>query len=357
MDGFMRKKSLIRKSLTQFIVCVAVLLLLATPLFYWLTLNFYAEDLVDIIEAVRRGKDIPPLDIERDIMQGVMLQFGLIIAVLGVAIVLTMRLIARRLWQPFDWTLDAMEAFRLESGTCPEFAESDVREFDRLNTTLSKMMHDSLRSYKLQKEFTENASHELQTPLAVFRSRLDLLLQQPELTEGQAAIIQDLYRMSSRLSRLSRNLLLLAKMENGQFGQTETVDVAALLDEQMRYLENLAGGLTVVRDYQAGQLPVRANRALLESLVGNLVVNAVRHNAPGGRIVVSLAGGHLVVANSSPEAPLDGARIFHRFYRSSLDEKGNGLGLAIVKAVCDYHGWGIAYSHAEGMHRFEVSFG
>lgn len=99
MDGMMKKKSLMYKSLTQFIVCVAVLLLLATPLFYWLTKNFYAEDMIDIIDAVRQGKPVPSLDLEADILHGIVIQFALIVSVLGVAIVLTMRFISGRLWR------------------------------------------------------------------------------------------------------------------------------------------------------------------------------------------------------------------------------------------------------------------
>lgn len=346
-----------RQLLTQFVVCVAVLLLLATPLFYWLTKSFYAEDMIDVIAFARQGRDIPALDLERDIMQGVMLQFVLIAGILGIALVLTMRFIAHRLWRPFDRTLRAIEAFNLEAGTCPGLDDSDVREFHRLNTALTKMMGDSLQSYKLQKEFTENASHELQTPLAVFRSRLDLLLQQPDITERQAAIIQDLYRMNGRLSRLSRNLLLLAKMENRQFETVEQIDVIGLLNEQMPYLESLAEGLAVVKDYRVAALTVRANRALLESLVNNLVVNAVRHNRPGGEIGVTVTAAGLAVANTSDGPALDAAHVFSRFYRPASCGKGNGLGLAIVKAVCDYHHWSVAYSHADGVHSFEVTFG
>ncbi len=354
----MKEQSLLRKSLTQFIACVAVLLLLATPLFYGLTKNFYAEDMIDIISAVKRGKDIPNIDIERDIMQGVMLQFGLITAILGIAIVLTMRFIARRMWRPFDKTLNAIDTFRLESGTCPRLEESDVKEFARLNLLLGLMMKNSLHSYKIQKEFTENASHELQTPLAIFQSKLDLLLQQPNLTEKQAGIIQDLYQMNSRLSRLNRNLLLLAKMENGQFSTTEQVNITAMLDELMPYLESLADGLRITKDYRTKTLTTKANRALLESLVNNLVVNAVRHNKPGGKIVVTVKEKGFSVANTSNEPALDTTHIFNRFYRPNKNDKaencGNGLGLAIAKAVCDYHNWRITYACHEGWHEFEV---
>lgn len=352
----MRKMSLMRKSLTLFIICVAVLLLLATPLFYWLTKNFYAEDMLDIIEAVRNGRNIPKIDLEQDIMQGVMLQFGLITAILGIAIVLMIRFISRRLWLPFDHTLHMIESFNLEKDIAPRLEESNIKEFDRMNIALTKMMNGSLHSYRLQREFTENASHELQTPLAVFQSKLDLLMQQPELTGNQAVVIQDLYQMNNRLSRLSRNLLLLAKMENGQFETTEQVDVISLINELMPYLETLADGLDIRKHFDSSTLSIRANRPLLESLVNNLVVNAVRHNHPDGKIFVTVTDDSLIVANTSSGKALDGKRIFSRFYRTDQSDKGNGLGLAIVKAVCDYHGWNIYYTYNNDMHEFRVVF-
>ena len=348
----MKKKSLMYKSLTQFIVCVAILLLLATPLFYWLTKSFYAEDIIDIIEAVQQGKPVPALDLEEDILHGIMIQFALIVTVLGVAIVLTMRFISGRLWQPFDKTLEAIEHFKLENGVCPQLAESDTKEFVRLNIALQRLMTDSLHSYRLQKEFTENASHELQTPLAVF----DLLLQQPELTERQAAIIQDLYQMNSRLSRLNRNLLLLAKMENNQFSRTESVDVITVIKDLQPYLESLSGGLILKQNFSTASLPIKANRSLLESMVNNLVVNAVRHNKTSGEITVFLSDNRLMVSNTSDDAALDADQIFNRFYRPSEKTTGNGLGLSIVKAVCDYHGWKILYAYADGKHQFVVIF-
>ena len=138
----MKKRSLMRESLTRFIFCVTVLLLLATPLFYLLTKNFYAEDMIDIIEAMQQGAPVPAIDLEEDILHGLMIQFALIAGVLGIAIVLTLRFISKRLWQPFDKTLQAMETFRLESGMIPAFPDSNIKEFVQLNSGLNKLMAD-----------------------------------------------------------------------------------------------------------------------------------------------------------------------------------------------------------------------
>lgn len=354
MGGIM--KSLSHKMLAQFVACIAILLALATPLFYFLTKHYYAEDMIDIIEAVEQGGPIPALDLEQDIMQGVMLQFGLIVGVLAAAIVLTLRFISRRLWKPFDVTLLLIEDFRLEDGNPSALPESDVEEFARLNRTLTALMRNSLISYRTQKEFTENASHELQTPLAIFQSKLDLLLQQPGLTRQQAELIQSLYETSNRLSRLNRNLLLLAKIDNRQYGQMEDIGLVGFLQELVPSLKSIAAGITLARHYENPIPAVHANRTLLESLVNNLVINAVRHNRPNGKIYLTVQGRELTITNTSDEPALDARLIFNRFYRPSEKTNGSGLGLAIARAICEYHGWTVGYSYGDGMHSFTVSF-
>ncbi len=350
-----KQRSLLHKSMTQFVVCISVLFVLAMPLFYWLTKNYYAEDMEDLVTAVQAGRSIPAPDLERDIMVGIMIQYVIITAMLGIGVVLTMRFISRKLWAPFDKTLTELETFSLEKGTIPTLPTSDVREFCRLNDSLHQLMHKSLDSYRAQKEFTENASHELQTPLAIFQSKLDLLLQQQGLTESQAHIIQDLYQMTARLSRLNRNLLLLAKIDNAQFAKSESIRLNSFIEELLPFLESMADGLHIIKDFQQ-EIEVTANRSLLESMLNNLVVNAVRHNRMGGSILLSVKKGTLAVSNTSYEPPLDATHIFCRFYRPAQNKQGNGLGLAIVKAVCDYHGWTIAYAYTEGNHTFVVRF-
>jgi len=356
INGLNKMKSLLHKSMMQFMVCTIVILILAAPLFYWLTKNFYAEDMIDIIGAVQHNEPIPELDLEEDIMQGVMIQYLLISGVLGIAIILVNSMMAKRLWKPFDETLRQAEDFRVENGVFPPLPESRIKEFTRLNLALNELMKNSLESYQTQKEFTENASHELQTPLAVFQSKLDLLLQQPDLTQQQADIIQGLYDVSNRLSRLNKNLLLLAKIDNKQYNQLATIELIATLKEVLPFLENLTGNLTLHKEFDCTELKLRGNQSLLESLINNLVINAVRHNIPQGEIRITVTNRQFTISNTSSEGALDKHLLFNRFYRPSEKAKGNGLGLSIAKAICDYHGWEIDYTYREGMHVFSVEF-
>lgn len=354
-------KSLLSKTLLQFAFCAAVIFVLTAPLFYLLTKHFYAEDMIDIIEAVECGEGIPPLDLERDIMAGMMLQFLLIFFVVSLSLFITMRFITRRLWLPFDDTLQKAEQFNLAQDTLPKLMPTDICEFDRLNRSLDSMMHKNREIFRIQKEFTENASHELQTPLAVIRSKLDLLMQE-NLTEQQMQLVSELYELTMRMNHLNRNLLLLAKIDNAQYTATEEVDIAVLISRILPLYGVLRKETTLrVDDHRTNRhLLLHANSVLLECLLKNLVVNAIRHSeSDGGEVCILMEDNKLTVSNTAARdaTPLDAATLFCRFRSgNALGEKGNGLGLAIVKAICDLHGWTVNYRFENNTHRFVIVF-
>lgn len=346
-------KTLISKTFSHFAVCCVLLFMVSAPLFYLVTKYFYAEDMTDIIEAVERGEDIPQLDLERDITEGMMIQFVLIFVIVSASLYVTMRFVTRKLWLPFDDTLRKAESFNVAQGDIPVFLSTDISEFDRLNNTLEKMMERSRETYRIQKEFTENASHELQTPLAVIRSKLDLLMQE-KLDERTLSVIADLYRLNTRMGHLNRNLLLLAKIDNRQYSEIVSVNLKQFISDRLAVFSTLKPGMTI--ELQAGNdnhLKLKANITLLESLIDNLVVNALRHTPqPSGTVSIILSDNGFSVRNTSDGRSLDNTDIFRRFARAHSD--GNGLGLAIAKAICDYHGWTISYRHCESRHCFIV---
>lgn len=350
-------KTLLAKTRTKFISCMIIVFVLTTPLFYLITKNYYAEDMKDIIESVEQGHGIPTLDLERDIMKGVMLQFLLVSAAAGLAYYLAARFAMRSLWHPFDDTLRKTEQFNLAQGDIPHFAHTDVSEFDRLNRSLTRLMEKDRETFRIQKEFSENASHEQQTPLAVMRGQLDLLMQE-ELSERQMQIVADLYRMTTRLSRLNRNLLLLAKIDNAQYEAQETVDLAEVLADALPSYDMLRGEVAIkVDDRRSRPAVIRANAFLLDSMLKNLIVNAIRHTASGQAVDILLENGSLTVSNPSTDnTPLDCGTLFRRFAGAGKPRTGNGLGLSIVKAICDFHDWTVSYQFIGGAHHFIVTF-
>lgn len=351
-------KTLLSKTLSQFLLCTITIFILTAPLFYLLTKHFYAEDMIDIIEAVQQGKGIPPLDLEKDIMAGMMIQFILIFLVLSLALLITMRFITHRLWQPFDDTLAKTERFNLAQSEIPQFLDTGIKEFIRLNHSIAQLMQKDKKTYLIQKEFTENASHELQTPLAIIRSKLDLLMQE-DMNERQIQLVADLYQLTTRMGYLNRNLLLLAKIENAQYTEMESVDIATLVSTSLPMYSVLNNNISLEMDDHRNEhhTLLHANPVLLECLLKNLIVNAIRHTSPDGKVKILLENNRLTVCNTSDgSGALDSSTLFRRFQSGNGQKKGNGLGLSIVKAICDFHKWTVHYTFENGMHSFCVTF-
>lgn len=298
-----------------------------------------------------------PMIEDRDLVMNLLAQYGLIFAIILFSLNIVQRRISKKTWVDFYSTLNKIENYSLEQGDVPRFDKTDIREFARLNEIISTLIRRNLAVYKQQKEFIENASHELQTPLAVFQAKLDILLQDPDLTRSQGEMIQYIYNTSSRMARLNKNLLLLAKIGNSQFRERRDIDFGNLLNTQLEYFKSLAEGNGLKVTVEISDPPiVNASPTLLESLINNLIANAIRHNTPNGSILVSVDGNTFSVANTGDANPLRSDRIFRRFSRTSEEKEGNGLGLAIVSQICEFHKWSVEYVYKDGMHVFVVRF-
>lgn len=281
---------------------------------------------------------------------------GILFSLLLVIFFLT-RFISNRLWQPFYDTLKRIDQFNIEKHSSPTFNETNIKEFEQLNAGLEKLIQGNLQSYASQKSFTQNAAHELQTPLAIFQSKLDLLLQDNSLTQPQAVIVQSLYEATSRLFRINKNLLLLAKIENNQFADTTSFSVNELITDVTPYFAEQANSKNLVIEKETDSIVgINANRGLAEIMINNLFLNAVRHNIENGKIILSLKDKVFTISNSGVLQSLHEAILFKRFGKGSADTRSSGLGLAIVKEICDRYDWQVSYTYETGLHHFSVKF-
>lgn len=260
-----------------------------------------------------------------------------------------------RVWRPFYDTLASAHAFRLEGGKPAALPESQVTEFADLNKSLDRLMEASLASYKQQKEFTENASHELQTPLAVVKTKLDLLLQSRSLDQPQMQILEDAYQAINRVTRINKNLLLLAKIEHAQFDNQQDISVAGLLAELSAQFADRFESSGIRYTQHVDEMTLQANPMLLEILLTNLLVNALRYTPSGGSVSVRADQRKLIFANTGISS-LNEQNLFRRFAQASHEHAGSGLGLAIAREICERYGWQIAYDFDCGHHHFTVSF-
>ena len=276
----------------------------------------------------------------------------LFVLIVGGLLVLNRRL-SKSVWKPFRETLDQLKTFSLNNQTKIEFSKTDVSEFDELNQSLTKLIEHNVSVYKTQKEFTENASHELQTPLAILKNKLDILLQNQDLTEKQYQIAEEMNRALSRSSRINKNLLLLAKIDNKQF-DSETFHLDEVLNQSLEILqEHFEQKNISVNTEISDNVKVNGNIGLTEVLINNLIINAIRHTSINGSISIKLNNSVFEVSNSGTEK-LNSDLLFKRFSRFSKDNNGSGLGLAIVKEICKSQNWTIDYRFENNNHIFSV---
>ncbi len=266
------------------------------------------------------------------------------------------RRLSLKLWQPFRNTLTELKTFNLNSQNKISFKKSNILEFEELNVALNKLIEHTISVYKSQKEFTENASHELQTPLAIIKNKLDILLQKEDLTDRQYQIIEDINKALTRVSRINKNLLLLAKIENHQFDESEIINLGELTEECLEQLkEHFSNKELSVYTSIKKDCILSGNRILIEVLMNNLLLNSIRHNSQKGMVEVKLNQSGLIISNSGITA-LDKEHIFRRFKKSSEENSGSGLGLPIVEQICKRHQWVIDYDFLQDTHTFKITF-
>jgi signal transduction histidine kinase len=226
-----------------------------------------------------------------------------------------------------------------------------VDEFIELNKTAISLTQKVKNDYDSLKSFTGNASHEIQTPLAIIKNKIELLSQSDNLEESQIHIIQSLNDATSRLSRLNQSLLLLTRIENRQFEPSDRIDLSAVVQKSIDNFRELAElkDIKIEKDIK-NNITVEMNDSLADILISNIILNAIKHNFPGGTIRIDLNESAFVVSNPGDEPKLKTTELFERFKKESISPESLGLGLSIVKTICDTYGFDVSYHYETGSH-------
>lgn len=290
-----------------------------------------------------------------------LLQIILVITV-GVVMLLLLvlffinRFLLYRLWEPFNHTMAQIKQFDLTGAAPLQLHATTTTEFTELNKTVQGMTDRVRQDYAALKNFTENASHEMQTPLAIINSKLDVLIQDEALNEFQMQQLQGVYNAMDRLSNLNQSLLLLTRIENNQFQELEEISLDKLILEKTAQFEELTDAQKLYVSRSITPVTISGNRQLLDILFGNLLLNAIRYNLPAGQINIKLTPGSLTISNTSFLPALDHQQVFQRFYRhANTKQEGNGLGLSIVKQICNIAGYSIDYAYENDQHVFCIN--
>ncbi|MEP6749308.1 MAG: HAMP domain-containing sensor histidine kinase [Bacteroidota bacterium] len=280
----------------------------------------------------------------------------LVLAGLFIVTIIFNWIISRNLWAPFRRSLQKIRTTELNKIQTVHFEKTNTKEFNELNSSLNDMRDKIYHDYINMKEFTENAAHEMQTPIAVVQGKLELLLQDQNLKEGQLQSLAEASEVLNRLGKLNQGLLLLAKIENNQYESAEPVSLTAITRKYLQLFDELIKdkGITVETDF-GDEFNLRLHPVLADSLVSNLLGNAIKYNYPGGVIKIIASKASYQISNSSRLEPIAAGKIFKRFNTSKDGgESSNGLGLAIVKKIADANGLQLNYHAQNGMHYFEL---
>lgn len=293
---------------------------------------------------------------EDDLISDLLSAIVLLYLAMLISILIFNNLLLKRIWKPFYHLIDQLKVFRLGKDNMIDARPSTVEEFQLLNETVESLIRRNLETYNSQREFIENASHELQTPLAISINRLELLAEKNSLAESDMTAISSVIQTLERLTRLNKSLLLLSKIENRQFQDDTVVTLNEVVKTTVAEFEDFAGFKKIkISIDEKGTLQKRMHGDLAQILVANLVKNAIVHNYAGGTVEILITSTDLTITNTGRESELDGEKVFDRFHKETKEGQATGLGLAIVKAIVSLYGMKILYSYRKA-HVMKVHF-
>ena len=293
--------------------------------------------------------------LERDDMVEAMLWYlGALFLLLLICTSVGIQVILKGVFRPLHKLLDWLHGIQPGKEVPALENPTKIREFRQLSEAAVDMGNRSYKAYEEQKQFIENASHELQTPLAIVRGKVELLAESDSLTEQQMKELDEIYSTLGRAVKLNKSLLLLSRIENGQYTESEDVSVDEILENLLPDLMDIYEHKQVRLLRKQGEQPfiIRCNHSLAQILVSNLVKNALLHNADGGELQILTTPDSLVIKNTG-DTPLDGEKLFRRFYHSIDGKKDStGLGLAIARSIARISFLRLTYEWQDGMHCF-----
>jgi len=302
---------------------------------------------VTIVQSKLESEDLKEL-----ILWFMVMLFGIIVLVLF----FLNNWLSASIWSPFYRSIEHLKTYSIGKKNSMTLETSDVYEFNQLNKSLTEMMDKVETDFNNLKEFTENASHEIQTPVAVIKNKLESVLQDESLNDKQYQQVQSAYESITKLSKINEGLLLLAKIENRQFPDSVQVDLGKLVQERLEFLEELIDFRKLAVQLRLDQpFIVPMNAYLAEMLINNLLSNAIKHNVENGLINLTMYPDKLVISNSGKPLTVEPEKLFQRFTKHHAGNDSTGLGLAIAAQICVVSGLHLEYCYKADLHELIIS--
>lgn len=294
---------------------------------------------------------------EDDFIESLLIALVILYILIIASILIINNISLKKIWKPFYSTLNYLSDYQFGQNKKLISNKTPITEFKLLDSEIAKMISRNENSVYQQKQFIENASHELQTPIAVALNQIDVLLESDELTQKNYLEINQIRNTIKRMSTLNQSLLMLSKIENQQFKDKEQVVfnsvVKTMISDFNSILEFKSIALELIEN---GEFKTLINKDLAYSLLSNLIKNSIKYNINNGKIIIEIDNLSLKIKNTSKrKTPLNSEGIFSRFYKESEDHLSTGLGLSIVKTIIDNHSnMDISYAFEDPFHVFSL---
>lgn len=292
-----------------------------------------------------------------DLLESLAIITVLAMLLLTLTLILVNRAVSKSIWLPFNKNLKIIAGFSVNDKIPVLLEKSGISEFEELNIVITQLTMQIIADFNMQKQFSEDVSHELQTPLAIINSHLETLLNESGLTQQQTEMVGKIYESVRRLSKLNKELVLLMKIENNQFPVSETINLTKVFEDKISEFSELIElkNLSIQTNFKTN-FEVKMPVLLAEILVKNLLMNSINHNINRGKILIESNNKSIKISNSGIGAIARPDMLFNRFYKENVSSNSVGLGLAIVKKICDGFSLSIQYSFSENSHIFTLVF-
>lgn len=291
-----------------------------------------------------------------EILSSILIDQASMFVILMAVLLIINRVVVRKVWQPFYRIIDKMRRFDLQQQEVILKEQSGIEEFDNLSESIELLTKKSYQTYVDQREFIENMTHEMQTPLAVMQSKIELMLQRPDLDAAQAQFYDEMGTEIRRLNKFNRSLLLLSKIENNFYVEKKQLDLAAVFEDTIQAFEPKIEykNLSVTKAFKGFNI-MSANQLMIEIIYTNLIKNALVHNVTNGFLEVQIENRRLIMANSGDAPKTDPQKLIKRYW-SSKKTDSSGLGLSIVSRICEVNNYDLNYVYEDEKHILTVNF-
>ncbi|MDY0780509.1 HAMP domain-containing sensor histidine kinase [Tenacibaculum sp. IB213877] len=294
---------------------------------------------------------------QQNLVKGVLVIFLAILLLFFVTMVFLTNFISKVIWKPFYQTLSQLQFYNVKNPDPLQLSSTIVDEFNSLNSSIEKMTTKVEKDYVALKEYTENVTHEIQTPLAIIKNKIELLIQDKTLTQDHIIALAKIHESTGRLSRLNKNLSILTKIDNNQFVENSEIFLADFIREKIEDFEELLTlkGINITTKFDFNP-QLLLNETLADLLFNNLISNAIKHNIKEGEIIIEITDKSFVIKNTGKPLEISKLKLFNRFSKPTNNLNSTGLGLFLVKKIISYYNFYLAYKNEGNWHTISIFF-